>query len=196
MDESNTRRDLILFDEKGPGNTTSCFEAVADRVRALNLDHIVVASTTGETGSKAVKFFEDYDINLIIVSHQFGFREDGDIELKDEYRRKIEEADNASLVVTPDVLTRIPKIVRGKYGGFSFLDLIADTLRLFSEGVKVCIECVVQAADSGKVPVGEEIAAIAGTGSGADTGVVLESQHSHKIFDIDIRELICLPRKR
>ncbi len=195
MPEENFRLDLILFGSKGPENTDKCFDLVSKRIRDLDLDYLVVASTSGETGAKAVNFFRDLGVTVIVVSHQYGFRTDGEIELQDKYREIIEKSKNSKLVVTPDVLTRVPKMVRGKYKGFSYLDVIADTLRIFSEGVKVCVECVVQTADSGNIPVGEEIAAIAGTGSGADTGIILESQHSHKLLDIDIREIVCMPRR-
>lgn len=196
MNGSSQEKKQILFEEKGPENTMDCFEAVAERMEELGIDQVIVASTSGDTGSKAVSFFEERDFEVVVVSHQYGFLEDGEIELKEENRKIIEKSENASLVITPDILTRVPKIVRGKYGGFSNLDLIADTLRMFCEGMKVCIECVIQSADSGKIPVGEEVAAIAGTASGADTGIILESQHSHKIFDIGIREIICMPRGR
>lgn len=196
MDKKNRKTKLTLFEEKGKENTEECFRLVAERVKELDIDYIVVASTSGETGAKAVEYFSDEDFHVVVVSHQYGYSEDGEIELEEEHREVIEESENASLVVTPDVLTRIPKIVRGKYGGFSHLDLIADTLRMFSQGTKVCVECVVQAADSGKIPVEEEIAAIAGTVSGSDTGIILKSQHSHKIFDLDIREIICMPREK
>lgn len=129
-----------------------------------------------------------------MVSHQYGYSEPGEVELEDEHRKTIENAENSSLIFTPDVLTRVPKIVRKKYGGFSELDLISDTLRMISQGTKVCIECTVQAADSGNIPVEKEIAAIAGTVGGADTAIILESQHSQDIFDIDIKEIVCMPR--
>lgn len=196
MIEERKVRNPTFFEEKGEKNTERCLKKVQDRIEELDLDHLVIASTSGKTGAKAAELFEGSKTKVVVVSHQYGFREDGEIELEEEHRESIEEVENASLVVTPDVLTRIPKMVRGKYGGFSYLDLVADTLRIFSEGVKVCVECVVQAADSGEIPVGEEIAAVAGTGSGADTGVILEGQHSHKLFDMDIKEIVCMPRNR
>ncbi len=195
MNGKNLKIDLNLFSEKGPENTEECFKAVSDRTRELGLDYVVVATTSGKTGAEAVKFFSDHDVEIAVVSHQYGFKKDGKIELSEEDREFIENSDNASLVITPDVLTRIPKITRGKYGGYNPLDLIADSLRMFSQGMKVCVECVIQAADSGKIPVEEEVAAIAGTGKGADTGIVLKSQHSHNIFEIDIKEILCLPRE-
>ena len=187
---------MILFENKGSENTKDCFRAVADRVEELGLNHVVVASTSGRTGAKAVEFFAGLDVKVTVVSHQFGYKRDGEIEMEEEFRKKIEDAENASLVVTPDVLTRVNKMVRKKYGGATYLDFIADTLRIFSEGMKVSIECSLQAADSGEIPVKEEIAVIAGTGSGSDTGIVLESQHTHNLFDIDVREIVCMPREK
>lgn len=196
MTKDSRRSNLVLFEENGSENTTECLEIVGERIKDLDLDHVVIASTTGETGAKAVDFFENYDVNLAVVTHQYGFRKDGEIKLEEEYREIIENSDFASLVITPDVLTRVPKIMRKDYEGSNYLDVIADTLRLFSEGMKVGVECTVQAADSGELPVCEEIAVIAGTGQGADTGIILESQHSHKLMDIDIKEIICMPREK
>ena len=187
-------KNLKLFEDKDVENTEDTLEAVGERIEELDIDHVVVATTSGETGAKAVRYFEDQDVEVVVVSHQYGYSEPGEVELEDEHRRTIEDAGNSSLVFTPDILTRIPKIVRKKYGGGSELDLISDTLRMVSQGTKVCIECTVQAADSGNIPVDEEIAAIAGTVEGADTGLILESQHSQDIFDIDIKEIVCMPR--
>lgn len=194
MTDKKTELETTYFEEPGAKNTQKCFELVDRRLGDLDIGCLIVASTTGKTGCRAIDFFEDRDIEVVVVTHQYGFREDNEIELKDEYRETIENSGNASLVITPDVLTRVPKIARRKYQGYSTLDIIADTLRIFSEGMKVCIECAVQAADSGNAPAGEEIAAIAGTGHGADTALILEGQHSHKLLDININEIVCMPR--
>lgn len=189
------KKDLVLFEKKGASNTESCIESISKRMKKLKINSLVVASTSGETGSKAIDFFEGTDVKVVIVSHQYGFKDDGKNELDEKYKEKIESSKNATLVTTPDVLTVVPQILRGKYGGSTYLDLIADTLRIFSQGMKVCVECVIQAADTGNIPIGEEVAAIAGTASGADTGIILTSQHSHELFNIDMREIVCMPRK-
>ncbi len=196
MSGKTSEKNVRFYQESGKDNTLETFEAVAARVENLDLNYVIVATTTGETGAKAVEFFEDIEADLIVVAHQYGFRSDGKIELEDEYRDIIEDSSYTRLVVTPDILTRVPKIARGKYDGFTYLDMISDTLKLFSEGMKVCVECTIQAADSGNVSVNEEIAVMAGTGKGADTGVILESKHSHKLFDIDVKEIVCMPRNR
>lgn len=196
MSNENFERKITFFRNKGSRNTSDCFNLVAERINKLGLEYLVVASTSGETGARAVDFFDKFNVKVVVVSHQYGFKEDGKIEMEKEYRKKIEKSENTALVTNSDVLTRIPKIIREKYGGCTYLDLIADTLRILSEGTKVCTECVIKAADSGNIPVNEEVAAIAGTEHGADTGIVIKSQHSHKLLDIDIREIICMPREK
>lgn len=52
------------------------------------------------------------------------------------------------------------------------------------------------AADAGAVPVGEEIVVVSGTAEGADTAVVMTAANVHKMFDIGIREIIAIPRRK
>ena len=67
-------------------------------------------------------------------------------------------------------------------------------LRLFSQGLKVACEIACMAVDAGLVPAGEETVAIAGTGQGADTAIVLRPSNTHQFFDTRILEIICKPR--
>lgn len=71
--------------------------------------------------------------------------------------------------------------------------IIANTLRMFGQGTKVCVECASMAADNGAIPTGEPIIAIAGSGSGADTAIVLKAANTHKILDTKICEYLCKP---
>ncbi|MBU7047490.1 MAG: hypothetical protein HXS54_13735, partial [Theionarchaea archaeon] len=83
--------------------------------------------------------------------------------------------------------------VRNRYGGSTFSDIVADTLRMFSQGVKVCVEITVMALDSGLIPPGEKVVAIGGTGRGADTALVILPAHSQNFFETRILEIICKP---
>lgn len=71
--------------------------------------------------------------------------------------------------------------------------MIAQTLRLFGQGMKVVVEITTMAADAGAIPVGKDVIAIAGSGKGADTAVVIKSASSHNLFDIVVREIIAKP---
>jgi len=90
--------------------------------------------------------------------------------------------------------------------------MIADTLRLMGQGVKVAVEIAVMAADAGVlsgqdiiaiggtakgadagVLSGQDIIAIGGTAKGADAAVVIKPAHMNNFFDLKIREIICKP---
>ncbi len=49
------------------------------------------------------------------------------------------------------------------------------------------------AADGGLVRTDEDIIAIAGTGQGADTAVVLRPVNSNGFFDLMVKEVLCKP---
>jgi hypothetical protein len=71
--------------------------------------------------------------------------------------------------------------------------IVANTLRLFSQGVKVCAEIAMMAVDSNVVPSGSKIVAVAGSHAGADTAMVLEAAESSRIRDVKLHEILCKP---
>jgi len=71
---------------------------------------------------------------------------------------------------------------------------MADTLRLFGQGIKVAVEVAVMAADAGAL-TGNDIISIGGSGRGADAALVLKPAHQNNFFDMRIRKVICKPRK-
>ena len=50
------------------------------------------------------------------------------------------------------------------------------------------------ALDAGKLPFGREVVAIAGTGRGADTAMVLTPAYTAQLLKTRIHELLCMPR--
>jgi len=186
-------RKIVYFEEKGERNTDETLELAKERALELGIKHVAVASTSGRTGKKAIEVFEGTGINVVVVSHQFGYKKLNKLEMDDELRKFIES--KAKLVVGSDLFTTVPKLTQ-KYGGWNPFNIVADTLRLFCEGMKVCIEIAVMAADAGAIPTNEEVIAIAGTAKGADTAIVLKPANIHRFFEIDVREIICMPRVR
>jgi hypothetical protein len=61
------------------------------------------------------------------------------------------------------------------------------------EGTKVCLEITVMAADAGLISADRPVVAIAGTGKGADTALVVQPAHSNSFFDLYVREVIAKP---
>jgi hypothetical protein len=84
--------------------------------------------------------------------------------------------------------------VRKKLGTYLTDEIIAYALRTFGQGVKVCAEIAMMAADAGLVRVGEPCIVIAGTGQGADTAVVLIPANAQQFFDMRVMEILAKPR--
>ena len=81
-----------------------------------------------------------------------------------------------------------------KHGGRAPEEIVRDTLYRFSQGMKVAVECLLMAADAGLIPAGKDIIAIAGTGHGADTALLIKPANAGRFFDLKIREVIAKPR--
>jgi len=73
-------------------------------------------------------------------------------------------------------------------------DVVAMTLRMFGQGMKVACEIAAMAADAGLVRTDEEVISIGGTGRGADTALVLQPDYVHHFFNLRVKEIICKPR--
>lgn len=188
---SSVERKTVYFQAPGEQNTESVLELVKGYAQAEGIRDIVVASTTGETGVKASRAFKGF--NVVVVSHHVGFQEPGIWELEEENRKKILE-NGAKILTATHALSGVERAVRKKFGTIMPLELVANTLRLFGEGTKVCVEITIMAADAGLIPVDRDVIAIAGTGRGADTALVMRPASASRFFDLEIREIIAKPR--
>jgi hypothetical protein len=70
---------------------------------------------------------------------------------------------------------------------------MANLLRCFCQGVKVCFEIVLTATDAGLLTSGERVIAIAGTGRGSDTALLVQAASSQNIKKLRVNEIICKP---
>jgi len=187
---STAEKKAIYFKEAGKQNTDALLEFVKGYVEKEDIKDIVVASTTGETGTKASKIFKGH--NIIVVTHSFGFQEPGKTELQEEYRNEI-LANGAKILTGVHALSSAERAIRKDFGTIQPLEVIANVLRLMGEGTKVCTEITLMAADAGLIPVDKDIVAIAGTGSGADTALRIRLANAARFFNLKIREVIVKP---
>ena len=98
-----------------------------------------------------------------------------------------------NILTTTHVLSGAERGISRKFGGIYPVEIIANSLRIFGQGVKVTVEIAVMALDEGLIPYGEDIIAVGGTGKGADTAVVIRPAHAASILDTYIAEIICKP---
>ncbi len=180
----------VYFENPGSGNTEEVLGIAKRRAEELGIKTIVVASTVGETAVRAVEVFKKE--RVIAVSHVTGMREPDTQEFSEE-NRKIVESKGSVILTTTHAFGGLSRAMRNKYNMYVLGDVIADTLRIFGQGMKVVCEIALMAADSGLVRTDEDVIVIAGSGRGADTAVVLRPANTHAFFDLKIKEILCKP---
>lgn len=185
-------RRTVYFETAGEQNTETLLKLVKEYAETSGIHDVVVASTRGGTGVAASKLLRGY--NLVVVTHHTGFSELGVQELNEENCRQILE-NGAKIFTGTHALSGAERAVRRKFTTIQPLELMANTLRLMGEGTKVCVEIALMAADAGLVPVDRDIIAVAGTGRGADTALVIKPANSSSLFDLKIREIIAKPNE-
>lgn len=181
----------VYFEKAGRENTDRTLEIARDRADQLGLETILVATTTGATGARAVEVFQEQ--RVVVVTHSTGFREPNTQELMPEYRTAI-EAGGGAILTCQHALGGVNRAVRKKMGTYLTDEIIAYTLRTFGQGTKVCLEIALMAADAGLVQVGEPCVVVGGTGRGADTALVLIPSNAQTFFDLKVMEILAKPR--
>ncbi|HEY78457.1 MAG TPA: hypothetical protein G4O09_05020 [Dehalococcoidia bacterium] len=181
----------VYFSSPGSGNTDEVLRIARQRAEELGVKTVLVASTTGDTAAKAADLFTG--VKVIAVSHSAGFRESDTQEFSEE-NRKLVEGKGGTVLTTTHAFAGVSRAMRKKFTTHVIGDVIANTLRIFGEGVKVVCEIAIMAADSGLARTDEDVIAIAGTSRGADTAVVLRPVNSQDFFDLKIKEVLCKPR--
>ncbi len=181
---------IVYFSKPGAENTEEVLRIAKLRAEELGIKSIVVASTTGSTAVRATEVFKG--MRVVSVGHYTGMKEPNSQEFTEENKKKVESRGGVVLI-TAHAFTGIGGAMRKKFNMYLLGDMIANTLRIFGSGMKVACEISLMAADAGLVRTDEDVIAIAGTGRGADTALVLRPVNSMDFFDIRIKEILCKP---
>lgn len=181
-------RTITYFESRGSMSTAKVFDLVAERAATLGIGTVVVPSTGGATGLRAVECLQGLDI--VVVSHSTGYGGPGSQQMPAETRAQIEEK-GAKVLTTTHAFGGVGRSVRKKFNTWQVEEIIAQTLKRFGEGTKVAIEVSLMAADAGLIPANEEIISCGGSGRGLDTALVLKPTHAQTFFDLDVLEIIC-----
>ncbi|MDF2891472.1 MAG: Pyruvate kinase, alpha/beta domain [Clostridia bacterium] len=179
----------MYWDKKGKDCTTDTVNEVIQTAKEKDIKYIVVASNTGATA----ELFANKGLNVVCVTHANGFVNPGENEMPAENRSSL-EALNIKVLTTAHVLSGAERAFSSKFGGIYPVEIVANTLRMFGQGVKVGVEIATMALDAGLIPYGESIIAVGGSGRGADSAIIIKPAHSKEILSTRIEEIICKPR--
>jgi hypothetical protein len=181
---------ILYFEQAGKANTDATLQAARKRAEALGIRQIVVASTHGFTAKRASQLFAGLDAEIIAVSICAGYDEEGWTMTGEE------RAELVRLGIT--VLTSLHSLgddINEAFGVRAPNRIVRETLYRFCQGMKVAVEIAVMAADAGLLDMSREVIAIAGTGEGADTALVLVPAYARKFRELEIREILAKPRR-
>jgi len=175
---------ITYFETKGEANTSRVLSLVGERAQQRGIRKIVLASTRGETAKEASRIFAGMEIQLVVVPWQFGFADEHPF--------------------PPDLVSELQAAGHRVYFGTMLFhtenlygnktpEVMANLLRTFGQGMKVCFEIIMMACDGGCIDIGEKVIAIAGSAAGADTAVVATASPSTRMPRLRIHEIICKP---
>lgn len=181
----------MIFDKPGVDNTTKTVELAVQRARELGIKHLVAASYRGFVAEALLPYAKEFTIT--IVGQVYGFGKGGPNPMTTETRAKLESA-GMKVLFTTHVLSGAERGLSNKFNGVYPVEIIAHTLRMLGQGTKVSVEIATMALDAGLIPEETDIIALAGTGQGADTALVMRPAHAQRIMETKIHEVVCKPR--
>ena len=192
------KENTFYFEELKKENTEQTFRIALQRGQELGIKTFVVASTSGWTGVQATEVFKG--MNLIVVSHCYGSQKPNTWLFKDENLQILKEK-GIPIVTAAHAFGGITRAMNqmsipSAPTTYVIGDIVANTLRMFGQGMKVACEIACMAADAGLVRCDEDIISMGGSGrvGGADVAVLLTPANSHRLFETRIKEVLCKPR--
>ena len=178
------KEQIVYFEKPGRENTAEVIQLVKERARARGISKVVLASTRGGTARAAADAFQGTDLRLVVVPWQFGFGDQQPFpqELVGELEAKGHRVHFGTMLFHTEDLygTKTPNVM-------------ANLLRIFGQGIKVCVEIIMMACDGGRIDLGERVIAAAGAGAGADTAIVATASSSTRMTGLRVHEIICKP---
>jgi hypothetical protein len=192
------QKKICYFEKPGESNTRDAATFAVERARDLKIKTIVVASTSGKTAQVFFDAMKGSGINLVVVTHVVGFTKPGEWEFSQEIAERLRK-EGVRIVTGTHALSGVERAFSRspRVGVGSRSEAVAEALRrVVAVGLKVAVECVLIAADQGAIEVSGEVVAAGGTASGADTVCVIRPAHTGSFFDLQVREIVAMPRVR
>jgi uncharacterized protein len=182
-------RTTLYFARGGKANTGPLLDAVRARAGALGVRQVVVASTHGFTAHRARATFAGTGIEVIAVTIAASYAAEG-WTMTEAERTRLRRA-GVTVLTGTHALSGELSFGLGVPGA---QDIAAKVLYRFCQGMKVAVEVALMAADAGLLDMRREIIAVAGTGEGADTAIVVKPAYTRTFRKLEIREIIGKPR--
>jgi hypothetical protein len=193
-----SQKKIYYFDKPGAENTVDAARFAVERAREIGVKTIIVASSSGKTAQVFFNTMKGSGLALVVVTHVVGFAKPGEWEFDTAVAAGLQK-EGVTIVTGTHALSGLERALSRspKVGGGSRTEAIAEALRrIVANGLKVAVECVLIATDHGAVGIDQEVIAVGGTASGSDTVCVIRPANTANFFDLQVREIVAMPRVR
>jgi hypothetical protein len=182
-----------FFERVGKENTDESLALAKINAENNGINDIVVASTWGNTAKKVSEIFDPSLYNIVIVTHSYGFRENTPQEFNKDLKKEL-ESKGIKIFSGTMAFSGVGSSMLKSHQYWDFVSMYARTIRtVFCDGVKVCHEIVLMAADAGLITHGNDVISIGGTGTGADTVCLIKAAPSRKFLEARIKAILAKP---
>jgi hypothetical protein len=207
---AEAKRMVYYFDEPGPQNTDDVFKAVIERVKEKDIEAVVVASNSGRTALKLAKRLQaaSLKIKMVCVTGPPSWEEYG-YEMPLLKRKERQELEKLGVQIVDQIeesfrelhfrnwwLNKTIKVEREKADLF-WMTLIC----VGGHGVRTAVEVVFMALEADLIKPDQKVIGVAGTGEGADSGIVLHATRFEDVVGPDpdkrlkIEEILAMPKQ-
>lgn len=190
------KKSITYFKKPGNENTDELIALVKERLLESDIKYVAIASVSGVTAIKLADAIDAANLGdkivIVNVTHHAGFKEKNKLELTDPMRKRLEDRGIVTFAGS-HALSGVGRGISNKFGGVTPVEIIAETFRMFSQGIKVCGEISIMLADAGLIPVDEKILAIGGRANGSDSAAIITPANMTNVFEMRIHEILAMP---
>jgi hypothetical protein len=154
------------------------------RLLVRDIRNVVIASSYGNTAILASDNFKDLPVRIISICIDKNW--DEKVRLTSDTQHELEK--RGQIICKGSMPFEYYRFSKD-----SGVRLIANTLRRFGEGMKVCVEIILMAVSGELIEKGERVLAIAGTHRGADTAIIATASSLYHFEQFEINEILCKP---
>lgn len=184
---------MTIFETTGKENTAAAAAIAVEKAKELGCP-IVLSSNTGASAEVVLAQAAEQGCAgpVVVVRNATNAARKG-VNLMSPAVRQSLEARGCAVVGAANALSAGERSLSTKLQGVYPLEIMAHTLRMFGQGMKVCVECATMAMDADVLPFQAPVVALGGTGTGLDTAIVLTPSYSSSLLDTRIHEVLCKP---
>jgi hypothetical protein len=202
------KRTIRFFPHYGPENSAEVMDAVVERLREHDVNTVIVASSTGEMALKLCQTLSDNAVQAQVVAVCDPPWAIGKIpkagRISPDNKAKLAAAGAIVVDMMPYASRAYSTGASNNvYEALDLLVVVFDAFRMVGgNGLKGAIEVALMATNAGVVPAGRDVIAVAGTGNGLDTAIVLKTAFSIDIFSGDpaerpeVREILAMASEK